>query len=242
MNNPYDFKVEKNSALPLDPRTKILLTLTISSVLIAGGHGGIMNIARLCLASIPFVCFLWDRRFCAALIYPATYIILFVGEIALLPHMHGILGNLCLSVVAIFSHMLPGFIMGYFLISSTTVSEFVASMERMHIPQQIIIPVSVMFRFFPTVGEETAAINDAMRMRGIMFGNPMKMLEYRLVPMLMCSVKIGEELSAAALTRGLGSPVKRTNICEIGFGIPDIFAVLICALGFAAFLLTRMTI
>ncbi|WP_242622798.1 energy-coupling factor transporter transmembrane protein EcfT [Lachnoclostridium sp. Marseille-P6806] len=47
------------------------------------------------------------------------------------------------------------------------------------------------------------------------------MLEYRLVPMISCSAKIGEELSAAALTRGLGISQKRTNICRIGFGAAD---------------------
>ena len=57
--------------------------------------------------------------------------------------------------------------MGYYLVSTTTVSEFVAAMERMHIPQKIVIPVSVVFRFFPTVKEEYAAIRDAMKMRGI---------------------------------------------------------------------------
>lgn len=37
------------------------------------------------------------------------------------------------------------------------------------------------------------------------------MLEYRLVPLMVSVVKIGDELSAAALTRGLGAPVKRTK-------------------------------
>ncbi len=44
-----------------------------------------------------------------------------------------------------------------------------------------------------------------MKMRGIRFGgkNPFLMLEYRLVPLMVSVVKIGDELSAAALTRGL---------------------------------------
>ena len=52
--------------------------------------------------------------------------------------------------------------------------------------------------------------------------------------MMICSVKIGEELSAAALTRGLGGPVKRTNICKIGFRAQDIVLLLICLGAFAA--------
>ena len=43
---------------------------------------------------------------------------------------------------------------------------------------------------------------------------------------MVCSVNIGSELSAAALTRGLGVGVRRTNICQIGFHLQD-FAVLL---------------
>lgn len=75
-----------------------------------------------------------------------------------------------------------------------------------------------------------------MKMRGIRPGGGKAgaILEYRLVPMMICSVKIGEELSAAALTRGLGGPVKRTNICRIGFGFQDVCLLLICAGAYAA--------
>lgn len=120
--------------------------------------------------------------------------------------------------------------MGYFTVSTTTVSEFIASMERIHLSQKIVIPLAVMFRFFPTVLEEYHSIGDAMKMRGIRFGGKKtgKILEYRFIPMMICSVKIGEELSATALTRGLGMPVKRTNICEIGFHKADIFFNLLC--------------
>ena len=92
------------------------------------------------------------------------------------------------------------------MISTTTVSEFTAAMQRMHLSDKIIIPLSVMFRFFPTVIDESVSINAAMKMRDIRIGgrNFSKMFEYRIVPLMTCCVKIGEELSAAALTRGLG--------------------------------------
>ena len=129
----------------------------------------------------------------------------------------------------------PSFAAAYFAVTTTTVSELVAAMERLHIPKQVTIPMAVMFRFFPTMMEEWAAIGDAMKMRGIHLwgGKAASILEYRLVPMLMCCVKIGEELSAASLTRGLGGPVKRTNICEIGLHVQDIILLLLCLLGLA---------
>ena len=103
---------------------------------------------------------------------------------------------------------MPGIAMASYMVGTTTVSEFMAAMERMHIPQKITIPMSVMFRFFPTVGEEYASIGDAMRMRGIRFGGgkPAKMLEYRMVPLMISCVKIGDELSAAARNSSRSQP------------------------------------
>ena len=68
-------------------------------------------------------------------------------------------------------------------------------MDRIHVPQKVVIPLSVVFRFFPTVKEEYVSIRDAMKMRGIItVRSPMKMLEYRIVPLMMSVAKIGEEL------------------------------------------------
>lgn len=93
----------------------------------------------------------------------------------------------------------------------------------MHISEKIVIPMLVIFRFIPTIRDEYHAISDAMRMRGISFRGkkPLEMIEYRIVPLMISVVKIWDELSAASLTRGLGAPVKRTNICRIGFGFTD---------------------
>ena len=146
--------------------------------------------------------------------------------------------HLMLAVTSIMTRFAPGIMTGAYLISSTSISEFIGAMERMHITEKIVIPMSVIFRFFPTISEEYQAIRDAMKMRGIRFGgkNPFLMLEYRLVPLMVSVVKIGDELSAAALTRGLGAPVKRTNVCQIGFHVQDLIAILLCVICFALFL------
>lgn len=120
------------------------------------------------------------------------------------------------------SRFVPIVIMAYYLVRTMEVSAFIAAMERMHVSRKIIIPFAVLFRFFPTIAEESRAINDAMRMRGIGFrGSPLAVLEYRLVPLMMSIVGIGNELSAAAVTRGLRITGERTNIYKIGFGILD---------------------
>lgn len=218
----------------LDPRTKMLLVITITSVVIGGGNGGAMNVIKPALTAVPLLLFLAERKWRAALIYVTVYMAAFAGELFLVPVTKGFLNFIVVACCGIFSRFMPGIAMGSYLVGTTTVSEFMAAMEHLRLPRKITIPLSVMFRFFPTVAEEYGAIRDAMRMRGIRFGGgkPEKMLEYRMVPLMISCVKIGDELSAAALTRGLGAPVKRTNICQIGFSVFDVLAMLVCILGF----------
>ena len=49
---------EKKSVIPIDPRTKIFLTVTVSTIMIAGGTGGMMNVIRPCLMALPMCLFL----------------------------------------------------------------------------------------------------------------------------------------------------------------------------------------
>lgn len=230
--------------LVLDPRTKLLLVITIPFILINGTSGGIMNIVKPILMFLPFILLFSSKRVKVALIYLFAVFLMYCADIYLVPITHGVVSFLLVASCGLISRFLPGLVMGYFLVSTTTVSEFTAAMLRMKVSEKIIIPMSVMFRFFPTVKEEYSAITDAMRMRGVSFagGNPMAMLEYRLVPLMMSTVKIGDELSAAALTRGLGAPIRRTNICNIGFRIQDWIAITLCTACLIGFLVFSFSI
>lgn len=160
-------KFENKAVIPTDPRTKLFLTVTVSTIMITGGTGGFMNLVRPCLMACPIVFLLLSRKWGAAARFAVTYAILFALELTVLPLLTGTWNFILGAAVGIYTHMLPGFIMGYYLVSTTTVSEFVAAMEKMHIPQKIVIPMSVVFRFFPTVKEEYAAIRDAMVMQDV---------------------------------------------------------------------------
>ena len=101
-------------------------------------------------------------------------------------------------------------------------------MQKIRCPDTINIPTAIVFRFFPTVVEEYRDIKSAMRMRGIGgLRQPLRMLEYRLVPLLVSVVSIGNELSKSAVTRALGSKRKRTSICEVKFKAIDGVAMLL---------------
>ena len=162
--------------------------------------------------------------------YIAVFSVFYAVQIYVLPHLTGILNFLVLFTTGFFCRILPSVAIAAYAVKTTTVSELISGMERIHMPKEVTIPLTVMFRFFPTVFQESEAISDAMKMRGIKLGGKKssKILEYKLIPMITCSVKIGEELSAAAITRGLGAPVKRTNICQLKFNFADVVLILFC--------------
>lgn len=233
--------VKRENGLLLDPRTKLLMLVTITTLMFSTSNEGIMNIVKPILSLIPFALILSEKRFKTVGKYLLLYILCFLLERIALTSLHGLPSFLIMAVASIMRRFAPGIMMGAYLISSTSVSEFIGAMERMHVTEKIIIPLSVIFRFFPTISEEYQAIRDAMKMRGIHLGsgNPLLMIEYQVVPLMISIVKIGDELSAAALTRGLGAPVKRTNICKIGFHVQDIIVILLCVLCFIAFFLRQ---
>ena len=190
------------------------------------------------LAAIPLLLLSTARKWKGAVLY----ILIFGGSLCLemfgLSRLAGVANYIAVAIVGILLRFTPSVVMGYFVVTTTTVSEFVAAMERLHLPQQITIPMSCDVSLLPrSVAVRTGA---AMGTPCGCVGRPLgggkagTILEYRIVPMMICSVKIGEELSQAALTRGLGGPVKRTNICKLGFHVQDVIFLLICLGAFAA--------
>ena len=118
---------------------------------------------------------------------------------------------------------MPALITAWYVIRTTKIGEFMSCMQKMHIPDGIAVSLAVVMRFFPTIKEEYSSINDAMRMRGVMLGggNVLRMFEFRMIPLLFSCVNIGEELSAAAITRGLGGETKRSSLIELKLGLAD---------------------
>lgn len=174
-----------NRGLVLDPRSKLALMLSIAFFNMGGVGSDIKAVVLISklLGLIPIVLLLTAKQWKRALAYGGAYSVLTLVSYELLPLLSGsVKAFLTICCVGVLRFM-PGLVMGAYLLSSTTVSEFIAAFHRMHIPQQITTPLSVMFRFFPTVIEEMEAINSAMKMRDIRFfgKNAGKLIEYRLI-------------------------------------------------------------
>lgn len=154
----------------LDPRTKFMMLLVVNIVLVTGGFSGPSAVLRPALALLPFFLLLAEGRRQPALLYGLLILGAFSAEVMLVSRSQGI-GNLMIVIfTGVITRYLPGLVMGYYVVTTTKVAEFIGAMEQMGLPPKIVIPFAVMLRFIPTVVEENSAINDAMRMRGIRLG------------------------------------------------------------------------
>ncbi|WP_399553222.1 energy-coupling factor transporter transmembrane component T [uncultured Propionibacterium sp.] len=188
------------------------------------------------VAAIPIALLLQNQQIKLGLWYSALFALAMLSktfqgglELPLLVNMIAVL----LSGFVL--RLAPAFAMAAYFVATTTASECVTSLSRIGVSRKVTIPISVVFRFAPTMGEEFRSINDAMRMRGIRLGakkfwrNPLMLLEYRFIPLVISLAKIGNELSAAALTRGLERPGAHTSIAKIGIRPVDVVVVVLAA-------------
>ena len=219
-----------------DPRTKIVILAILSFMVFNDVSLYVSGI----LVLIPFICLFFTNHKKSALIYIAVYALAKYIQIYVLPTATGLVAIILITFSYTASRMLPILMMGYYTITTTKVSEFIASMEKSNIPRDIIIPISVVFRYIPSVYEEIKSITNAMKMRG--FGlnlkslkNPLKLIEFYMIPILISAVKTADELSAASLTRGLSNPEPRTHFLEVKITRLDRALLAMAFFGFAIY-------
>ena len=179
----------------------------------------------------------------------AVKLLLFFGVLAALsyvPQDAGFLGGIVLPAAFMVRRFMLPIVAGKYLIDSTPIGLLMSALEKLKIPANIVITLSVMFRFFPTLGEEYRCIKNAMKMRGIglnalnVIRRPLMTLEYVMVPLLSSASRIGDELAAAGHTKGVDAPGKKVRYKTARFGLADIFVSLYIAAGFCAVIGSRL--
>ena len=212
-----------------DLRTKFMLILVVNLFLLLS-HSVIFELVLIfgCLLLITI-----DGQAKSAFHFLIVFLIMLGIDQLLTPYINGFFFTLVSFITVALRKLLPCFILGKWILTKTEVSEFVAVMWKLRLPQTAIIPLSVVFRYFPTIKEEWASIRAAMKMRGIHVS-----LEHIMVPLLMSAVNVSEELSAAALCRGLDSPEPHTSLVQVRFRFSDVLVWCITgALAIAAIIL-----
>ena len=218
--------------LRLDPRAKLYLLLLGNLTLFLHVSLATEIILVVLLLSLYFLAGKTKNGIRMASVYA-----MLVGiDLFLIPVAEGILLNF-LSLLSVgIRMMLPCVISGGYAFSTTTVGEMVCGLRKLYVPETIIIPSVTVIRFFPTIAEDYRQIRNAMALRGISFRNPMEALEYILIPLLMNSNNVAQDLSVAAMTKGISLPGQHTSMVELHMKWHDWCFMIACTLPFVLFL------
>ena len=134
------------------------------------------------------------------------------------------------TLVYIILRMTPVMMIAYILVKDIKSNELLSAFEQINLPKKIMLSITVALRFFPTYKLEIRMIRESLKMRNInlKITEPLKFLEYWLVPVLMRMNLIAEEMTATAMTKGVESPMRRTSFYNVRMRIIDyIFLIIV---------------
>lgn len=224
---------EHRNAIRLDPRTELLLLLSANVVAFTYSAPWI-EFALIAALSVLLTCCGCGKTAMKWILFFGALVVIQYIIIPILPKVLVIM----FSILTVYVRKLfPCFIIGSLIIKTTPVRYLIIALSKWHIPQKIIIPLSITLRYFPAIKEEYRYINDAMKMKKIKGG--LKKLECTVVPLLMSATGTADELSAAAVTRGIENPEPKTCIVDLRFHVMDYMCLIIgCLFILAANLFT----
>lgn len=122
------------------------------------------------------------------------------------------------------------------LVTTTPLERLVAGLRELGLPATFMFMVTTAVRFVPTVLEEFRMVVNALQTRGIP-GNPIRMMEYALTPLVLNSVRRCNQLALAADSRGFSCGRPRTSFTVEKMGTMD-YAVLVSISVFTGSLVT----
>lgn len=222
----------------LDPRTKILLVLVCSIMVMA--PSGLRFVPAVVLLGTGLA--VWEGARGRGLSYLASAVLIYClgwWLPAWWPNGFTVIVALACSYLIRFIAVAG---VGAHLLSTTSPTQLAAGLRAWRVPRPISVTLAVMLRFFPVVASEATAVLDAMRLRGLtgttgLLRHPAVTLERFTVPMIAASLRASEDLSASAILRGLGSRRTPTAMFPPRFGLPDLLLLSVVAALIAATLL-----
>lgn len=98
----------------------------------------------------------------------------------------------------------PPLLCGLILARAVKLSELLTALANMRLSRKLILPLAVAFRYFPTLKAEAGSIRESLRLRAMKPSplHPIRSMENYLIPLLIRSLKVSDELSRSALCRG----------------------------------------
>jgi energy-coupling factor transporter transmembrane protein EcfT len=215
----------ESRTLHFDPRTKLFAVLLLGALTFTVTDAGVFL-----LLTVVSVYLLVQGMYKKTLKFLLGFGILFGLQYLIYTYLTGAAAFFGF-VIFIIARFIP-VLMAASALSAAPSGELIAALQKLHIPKAVIIPLAVGLRFMPSISKEFSAIRDAMRLRGISLASlntlahPIITAECVLVPLLIRSMKVSDELGASTTARGIDNPGPRTCLRQLHFRLWDGIALL----------------
>ena len=210
-----------------DVRTLLLLDILIMICMLISGKPEVTLSSFIIAAAVPVITGLCD----VLLYYSVLFAVLFSYYQLIfhlkLPVLHSAFFSVIGILAFIVQRIIPFMLLGAVIQKQKNISEITTALERMNLPKSIILSIAVMFRYFPSIKDDLLIIIDAMKLKGLYTSkraaliHPIRTMEFVLVPMLFKSLKTAEELSCAALVKGIENTGHKTSYFDVRLRAAD---------------------
>ncbi len=205
-----------------DPRVWIFLVVAMSWMIYLCKSSAEQGLLFLFMEGLMLLRGLWKEAFFFCGLYLGLWAAVWGVAFYYIP----VLNELATMLSLLLFRLLPIYMAYLLLLKNTVMNELFAALEQMGMSRMLLIPALVVYRYAPTLRQEIFYVWNSMRMRGIggrqWLHHPVQTLEMLLVPILIRSGKLADELAAAGLCRGLDLRRSRTMYKPVRFSLKDV--------------------
>ena len=213
--------MQENKTALFDVRTLLFLDMLIMVFMLISGKPEVTLSSFIVAAAVPVITGLYGVLLCYAILFAvffSYYQLIFHLKLPVFQSA----GFSVIGIVAfIVQRIIPFMLLGTVIQKQKNISEITMALDRMRLPRGVILSIAVMFRYFPAIKDDFLVIIDAMKLKGLYTSkhsamlHPIRTMEFIIVPMLFKSLKTAEELSCAALVKGIENTGKKTSYFDV---------------------------
>lgn len=116
---------------------------------------------------------------------------------------------------------------GFLFAFTTPPQKLAQSLQKLKFPPSIIFTLTITLRYIPALAREAESIVNALRLRGIkisgtdLIKNPIYFYRGLIIPLIIRTIKMADEVAIAAESRGFKSNNHRSSLNNVKLGKND---------------------
>jgi energy-coupling factor transport system permease protein len=245
--SPFTTEINEEDSLVhrLDPRTKmgLLLGVTLLSIYMDN------IILLLTLETLLIFLAVISRTFRSMIRFLLLFFTFGIIAVVILALITGNLNYSLISFSPFFARFGVMVTAGLLFAFTTSPNNLAQALEKMRFPAPLSFTLTITLRYIPTLAREAGAIMNALKLRGInlsawdIIRRPSYLYRGMIIPLLIRTLKLSDEIAIAAESRGFNGGEGRTSLNTLKIGANDFaFAFFMVLSGFTLFIIDKSSL